>query len=179
VSHIRLYYYTGKQWGLKALWEKRLKVAQYSSVNDPFELIPFDRRTKRSRTFWERRVYPLLDKPYGMLCFSEAWQTNIMWSHYAEKHTGMCLGFDVTEQLAARVEYVSAQLPDPVQWRAGLRGMTDAVLEAALRHKHDAWAYERNGGFVCTCQSPPMGSFTKASTTMCICARSSLVRGAR
>ena len=51
-GHKRLYYYTGKQWGIKSLWEKRLKIARYQDLNDPFELIPFDRTNKRSRQFY-------------------------------------------------------------------------------------------------------------------------------
>jgi hypothetical protein len=35
---MRLYYYTSKQFGMKSLWEQRLKVGKYEELNDPFEL---------------------------------------------------------------------------------------------------------------------------------------------
>ena len=47
---MRLYYYTSKQWGMKSLWEKRLKIAQYADLNDPFELLPFQQQDKDART---------------------------------------------------------------------------------------------------------------------------------
>ena len=31
---MRLYYYTAKQWGMKSLGEKRLKIAEYAYLND-------------------------------------------------------------------------------------------------------------------------------------------------
>ena len=74
-AYQRLYYYTGKQWGMKVLWEERLKIAQYREVNDPFELVPFDRTKKKSRDFWDRQVDSLLLGRFGILCFSEDWRT--------------------------------------------------------------------------------------------------------
>lgn len=31
---------------------------------------------------------------YGILSLSELWNNSAMWSHYAERHTGVCIGFD-------------------------------------------------------------------------------------
>jgi Protein of unknown function (DUF2971) len=33
------------------------------------------------------------DLYYGMLCFSHRWNSGPMWAHYADNHTGFCLGF--------------------------------------------------------------------------------------
>ncbi len=139
----RLYYYTGKQWGLKALWERRLKIARYEDVNDPFELVPFDLTSRKSRKFWTEQVSRLLASSHGILCFSEDWQTTLMWSHYGEKHTGMCLGFDVPRQMAEPVQYIDRPLRDPLDPRKELRGMSTDVLESALRCKYVGWSHER------------------------------------
>ena len=32
-------------------------------------------------------------KKYGILCLSEIKDSTLMWSHYAEKHSGICIGF--------------------------------------------------------------------------------------
>ncbi len=141
---LRLYYYTGKQWGLKALWEKRLKVARYPDVNDPFQLLPFDRRDKRLRAQLQARVDQLLSGPHGILCFSEDWRSILMWAQYGEKHTGLCLGFDVVRELAEPVVYIDTPLREPALDRTQvLRGMSDAVFEAALRCKYSGWRHER------------------------------------
>lgn len=142
---IRLFYFTGKQWGLKALWEKRLKVSQYADVNDPFELAPFDLSSKRSRRLWEAQVKRVLQSGHGILCFSEDWRSTLMWSHYGEKHTGLCLGFDVAREFVQPIEYIDKLLPDPIDYKKRLRGLSTEVLEAALRHKHSGWSYEREG----------------------------------
>ena len=33
---------------------------------------------------------------WGVLCFSEDKSDVLQWSHYADRHQGMCLGFDVS-----------------------------------------------------------------------------------
>ncbi len=30
-----------------------------------------------------------------MLCFSRDWRNALLWSHYADKHNGMCVGFSI------------------------------------------------------------------------------------
>jgi hypothetical protein len=140
---IRLYYYTGKQWGLKALWEKRLKISLYQELNDPFELSPFDLSQRAARTFWDRQVQRVLAGRHGLIGLSEDWRSTQMWSHYGEKHTGLCLGFDVSREFAAPITYIDNPLPDPTPRRQELRSAGVEVLEAALRHKSSAWSYEK------------------------------------
>ncbi|NKK82626.1 DUF2971 domain-containing protein [Rhizobium leguminosarum bv. viciae] len=38
-----------------------------------------------------------LNVAFGLLCMSTTWQEPLLWSHYADKHKGMCLGFDVDD----------------------------------------------------------------------------------
>ncbi|MDF7824875.1 DUF2971 domain-containing protein [Pontiellaceae bacterium B12227] len=33
---------------------------------------------------------------HGICCFSKLWNSILMWSHYADKHTGICIGYDDT-----------------------------------------------------------------------------------
>ncbi|MDX6574497.1 MAG: hypothetical protein QOE96_450 [Blastocatellia bacterium] len=41
----------------------------------------------------------------GLLCFSQDWTKPILWSYYAEKHKGVCLGFDLKSDLVRDVIY--------------------------------------------------------------------------
>jgi hypothetical protein len=143
LAYKRLYYYTGKHWGLKVLWEKRLKLSRYADVNDPFELLPYDRTRKRSREFWDKQVARLLSSRYGFVCLSEDWRTTLMWSHYGEKHTGICLGFDVLKDIAEQISYTDYLLADPVDYKKELRGVSMQVLQRALSYKFSGWSYER------------------------------------
>ena len=37
----------------------------------------------------------LKNNEMGLLCFSRNWTHPLLWSHYASKHEGICLGFDL------------------------------------------------------------------------------------
>ena len=158
---LRLYYFTGKHWGMKCLWEKRLKLARYSDLNDPFELCPFDLRKKKSQAFWQREIAQLLEAPQGLLCFSEAWQSTLMWSHYGEKHSGMCLGFDVPQAEAIRIRYISSLKPDPFEHKRAARGAASQALEDALHCKHRAWSHEKEWRMQVPLSNPVDGLFYK------------------
>jgi hypothetical protein len=43
-----------------------------------------------------------------MLCFSRTSSNILMWSHYGDNHKGICLGFDVPDEFARDVRYVSS-----------------------------------------------------------------------
>ena len=43
---------------------------------------------------------------FGMLCFSLTWQNPLLWSHYADKHRGLALGFDIDSSHMKSVNYV-------------------------------------------------------------------------
>ena len=139
----RLYYFTTKRWGLKALWEKRLKVVEYKDVNDPFELHPFDLSSEAARGFWHEQATRFPASQHGLLCFSEDWTSTLMWSQYSDKHTGLCLGFDVPSEMAAPIKYIKHPLRHPADPHKALRDAPADVLESALRFKYAGWRHER------------------------------------
>lgn len=40
-----------------------------------------------------------------MLCFSKSWSNPVLWGHYADRHAGICMGFDVAEVQLHEVIY--------------------------------------------------------------------------
>ena len=62
-----------------------------------------------------RRVMQELKAHYneeiGLLCFSKNWDNPVQWAHYADKHRGLCLGFDVVDSFLAEVKYKEERLP--------------------------------------------------------------------
>jgi hypothetical protein len=140
---MRLYYYTAKQWGMKSLWERRLKIAQYAELNDPFELLPFRQDVKEARTHI-RMVEKILSDSHGMLCFSESWQSTLMWALYGDKHSGLCLGFDIeVGPHLTKIEYMSGRLDCPIDLSKPLNGIDQLMLERCLIVKHSGWEYEK------------------------------------
>jgi len=116
-----------------------LKVARLADLNDPFEFMwvmwrHLDLRRKIQE--WKDQYDDLL----GFLCFSSDWTNPVLWSHYADKHRGICLGFDLARKEAKSVSYEAKrqdiQLPDAV-------GRLPSELEdRLLLTKFEHWRYE-------------------------------------
>jgi hypothetical protein len=76
----------------------------------------------------------------GVTCFSEKYNNILMWSHYADEHKGMVLGFNPSSQLMQknklfRVDYRSERVEiDPSE--------EVRYVEAVLKRKSEDWEYE-------------------------------------
>src|SRR5258708_5261462 len=97
IGEMRVYYFTKTCWALDSIEHRRLKVCRFGDLNDPFELFSCKQSDKdRRRTF--RRWVTSINEQIGLLCFSSSWRESLMWSHYSDRHKGLCLGFDVTDE---------------------------------------------------------------------------------
>jgi hypothetical protein len=91
---MRVYKFLNKQFGLKGLYERRLKQSRIHELNDPFELAPYDLRDPATRHAFVA-VRESLGRENGLICFSASWQDPVIWAHYADKHQGICLSFEI------------------------------------------------------------------------------------
>lgn len=79
-----------------------------------------------------REIWP---KRYGLLCFCAQWHDPLLWSHYANRHRDICLGFDVRNDLLEEVRYVRT--------RTALRlPLTEESTKRLLFTKFSGWSYE-------------------------------------
>ena len=132
---MRVYHLTCKGYALSDLEHQRIKVARFGNLNDPFELlgVELSKRNVRERfRQWKREA----NAKYGLICFSATWQNPVLWSHYADRHQGLCLGFDVPNNKLRAVKYV--------EWRSP---STDIIpgndqLKSLLYTKFRDWEYE-------------------------------------
>jgi hypothetical protein len=131
---MRVYKFLSAAFGLKSLYEKRLKISRIDDLNDPFDLLPFD-LSDRAQRWAARETRKVFAATQGVLCFSVLWRDPVMWAHYSDKHKGICLGFDVPDDVARRVEYVSERFPFP-------QSPTMADSDRMLWTKFNNWAYE-------------------------------------
>ena len=70
------------------------------------------------------------------------WESPLMWAHYADSHSGVCLDFDVLDGAAMQMNYEpdrKQHLLDLAQPRWGLKR---EHLEQLLTTKYAQWAYE-------------------------------------
>ena len=131
---MRLFHFASKEYALKDIRERRLKIARIAELNDPFEFLGADLSNSSRRASLNRVKAKLSDK-CGLLCFTKGWKSPVMWGHYADRHRGICLGFDVRDGLAKNVEYVSSRLKWPDN--AGEEFMGRVIC---TKFKH--WSYE-------------------------------------
>ena len=140
-----LYHFATAKFALDDLRNRRLKIAPLDDLNDPFELksvnlcdhehaLAFD-GTERFEGY-KAGVARL----YGVLCFSEAKTDLLQWAHYADRHKGICLGFDVSgsKEKFRPVKYKTTRFPFPVPEKRDMEFSWNL-----LSTKSKAWAYER------------------------------------
>lgn len=136
---VRLYYMTSEHWGSLDLARKRLKFARFDDLNDPFELLSAYLGERSARRFY-KKMKAAVHERFGLICFSDNWRSPVMWAHYAEKHKGLCLGFDVKE--AAEVKYEPERLKHKLDQNApGVRVAAD-LTKIAMTTKYEEWRYE-------------------------------------
>ncbi len=106
---MRVFHFRDTKYGLKSLKERRLKIARIMELNDPFEFLGVELSNRELRKAMNARKNELSETT-GILCFSRNWRNPVQWSHYAEHHKGICMGFDVSKRLLAKVDYVGERL---------------------------------------------------------------------
>jgi hypothetical protein len=138
---MRVYYLTGAQFALSNLALCRIKISRFEDLNDPFELLGVDVGDKNHRAAF-RATKEDINKKRGLICFSKTWRNPLMWGHYAEKHTGIGLGFDIPDQLLAEVVYRKRLLKMEIDLKTKELKPTLKVVEQLLRTKFFDWKYE-------------------------------------
>ncbi len=131
---MRVFHFLSSEFGLKDIRKRRLKIARIMELNDPFEFLGVelsDPALRRGLQEGKSR----LSQDNGLLCFTKSWHNPILWSHYADKHRGICLGFDMPDEYLRQVSYVNSRL----QWPAVL---DESFVKQLLFTKFAHWSYE-------------------------------------
>jgi len=141
----RLYHFTAAKYAFNNLRNRRLKIAQLDDLNDPFELKsvnlcnPVHAQAFDGIDKFEFEGFKAgMARRFGVLCFSEDKADVLQWAHYADRHKGICLGFDVSgsEGKFGRVQYAAERFPFPEQLDA-------AFMWKLLSTKSEQWKCEK------------------------------------
>jgi len=137
---MRAYHLLSERWALESLAQGRLKLSLLEDMNDPFELLAVELNSPEQRRFF-RRLREAMHKTVGVLCFSRSWSNPVLWSHYADRHRGICLGFDIPDQWAKPVTYTGTRLPSDIERQAAATKDIEPGL-ALITTKFEHWRYE-------------------------------------
>ena len=147
---MRLYYITNAEIIRdKILQQRRLRISSFENLNDPFELGAVEIVDEKELIYSGQNVRDLFLQMYakstGIICMSAQWSSPLMWAHYGEKHTGVCLGFDVPDDadLFAKVNYVNKPLSFKANRSLPNLGLSHQTVLNILTTKFAHWEYER------------------------------------
>ncbi len=130
----RAYHFLPSHYALDDLRNRRLKIARLDDLNDPFDLWSVSQPDARVRRELRERK-PTLARMFGMVSFSLSWQNPLLWSHYADRHRGIALGFDINPDKLKTVRYVAER---PI-----LKEVNELFVDHLLYTKYLDWKYEQ------------------------------------
>lgn len=138
---MRVYHLLSEKYALDDMEKQRLKVSNFDDLNDPFELLSIDlsdRAIRRKFKGWTQDI----NQRYRILCFSRSWKNPVLWSHYGDKHKGICLGFDVPDVLLKEVHYTGERLLPTIKEVLQKGEPNQEIAERLLCTKFEHWKYE-------------------------------------
>ena len=133
--------FDGSEEEWKAWLTEKLKV-KYPQMTEQDRLRRVQRAASQHRFSQLPRSVGLshLDK-MGVFCMSKRCDHLLMWAHYAESHTGLCLVFDGTTEFFGQAQEIKYAKDYPkVQY---LRASRERLTEATLLTKAGVWRYEK------------------------------------
>jgi hypothetical protein len=138
---MRVFHFVPDDFGLDDIRRRRLKIATIDDLNDPFEFLGIDLRDQVLRRAVQKAKSEF-SKVSGLLCFSRRWHNPVQWSHYAAKHAGLCLGFDVPDHLVSPIIYAGRRFAVDVQQMRNSQVPDPRIFERILFTKYAHWRYE-------------------------------------
>jgi hypothetical protein len=138
---MRIYHFINAEYGIQAILRRRLKVSLIPDLNDPFELIGSCLQDKDLRIAFQSTKRDLARR-CGIHCFSKNWSNPVLWSHYADRHRGICLGFDVPDKSLMHVSYNGSRLKQDIRQMPLGSSKRAALMQKLLSFKFEDWKYE-------------------------------------
>ena len=135
------YHFLSSSHALQDLEYKRIMVSRLNNLNDPFEIMPYKRYPRDKRKLYDK-VFRRINKKWGLLCFTESWEEQLLWSHYANGHKGIALGFEILKDEIIKVTYSSDEKRREIELTDNSDENETNFLQLA-NIKYKLWAYEK------------------------------------
>jgi hypothetical protein len=135
----RVYHFVNSEYGMQNVQNRRLKISTLLGLNDPFELLSNNIQNKQVRSIFNI-AKSVFDKRFGIICFSNSSKSPVQWAHYADRNKGVCLGFDVRDDLLMDIKYIAERLTEasfPTH-----PDFEEEWMRKVLSTKYSHWSYE-------------------------------------
>ncbi|KAA3511594.1 DUF2971 domain-containing protein [Agrobacterium rosae] len=137
-----LYYYTSKDFALQSLRDKRIKIARFTELNDPFDFLGISTKDSGGR-LQLKPIKEELDQTTGIICMSTSWQEPLLWGHYADKHKGICLQFRCAYEDWEEIKYRAERPTLRTFGKTSVAALSKHDLRRLSKMKFNQWAYEK------------------------------------
>ncbi|MBX3617997.1 DUF2971 domain-containing protein [Nitrosomonas sp.] len=143
-----VYHFTSSEFTLRAMRDRRLKIARINELNDPFQLCATDFSDADARIKLEAFKNQANDR-YGAICFCENYHDPVLWSHYADHQRGVALVFEIPDDLMIPVHYQPERFRSDVDAAMQRGGFSEPDLKAFIAAKFASWQYEKEIRMMC------------------------------
>lgn len=137
-----LYHFLDAHYGVEDIERQRLKLSHVDRLNDPFEHRAIELRDRMQRDAFHAAIVESA-RLHGIICFSKTFYSPIMWSHYAERHKGICLGFEVRDVPLTEIRYIPKRLRGEITANPRSSRYEQRLMLDITRCKHVEWRYEK------------------------------------
>jgi hypothetical protein len=143
------YHFLSEKYALGVIENQCLKLSLIDDLNDPFELFAADLpdiETREEALKFKKHMA----KRNGILCFSRNWKNPLLWSHYADRHKGVALEFQIKDDIALPVKYRQNRFPINLKEIKYGKHVTRTETEGLWLTKFSSWEYEEEIRIICT-----------------------------
>jgi len=136
---MKVYNFLSEENALNDLFNQYIKVSTLNDLNDPFELLSIDFSEKSLRPKF-KQLKDSLSKKLAIICFTKSWRNPLLWSHYADRHRGCALEFDISQSELVQIEYRKSRVKIPNNIP-----LNDFLTQFELKlvsTKYSGWKYE-------------------------------------
>lgn len=149
---------TNRNWNCIAGQIPKLWLSQAGEFNDPFDCAflynhhskeIYDRDTEYNlavkeglKQYDRDKESEKLQQKVFVACFSERNNSMLMWSHYAEQHTGLCVGYRLDE-LIKKYNIFPVIYNNQMPQISDISNADEGILYKSILTKCEDWSYEK------------------------------------
>jgi hypothetical protein len=151
---MRAFHFLSKKAALDDIANQRLKISRFDDLNDPFELYGAELSDSRHRVAF-RRFKKQMANRFGLLCFSKSCGNPLLWSHYGDRHSGVSLEFEISNDFVNEVSYEADRLFLDIEQKLARGGLKQDDVRRILTTKFKQWEYEEEVRVFLQLTDPP------------------------